>query len=253
MTHALIYHDLVPPGAPDSAGFPGPLAARYKLDPTDFERHLAAIADTGARVGLAGEAAVDCAVTFDDGGSSALLAAELLEARGWRGHFFITSGRIGTAGFLSADEVRALAAAGHAVGSHSHSHPTYMGKLPRAAIAEEWRRSRDELGALLGTAPDSASVPGGFLADAVIEEAAAAGYTLLMTSEPRSRPQRRGALTVQGRYTIWATTSPRQAAGYASGSVRARGRLQAEWAVKRAAKTVAPGGYMVLRRLRARR
>lgn len=252
MTHALIYHDLVPAGAPDSAGFPGSLAARYKLDPADFERHLDAIAATGVRVGLASEGA-DCAMTFDDGGSSALLAAELLEARGWVGQFFVTSGRVGTPGFLTADDVRTLAAAGHAVGSHSHSHPTYMGKLPRAAIADEWRRSREELEALLGTAPSSASVPGGFLARPVIEEAAKAGYTMLMTSEPRSTPQQRGSLTVQGRYTIWATTSPRRAAGYARGAPWARGRLRAEWTVKRAVKTVAPGGYMVLRRLRARR
>ena len=101
-TFALIYHDVVEEDRREEAGFPGPLAARYKLTPEHFERHLHAIGQTGRSVGLAADAP-DCAITFDDGGASALLAAEMLERHGWRGHFFITTGRIGTPGFLDAD------------------------------------------------------------------------------------------------------------------------------------------------------
>jgi peptidoglycan/xylan/chitin deacetylase (PgdA/CDA1 family) len=251
VTWALIYHDVVEPARADAVGFPGPLAARYKLDPAHFERHLDAIAAAGATVGLA-EGSATCALTFDDGGSSALLAAEMLERRGWRGHFFVTSGRIGSDGFLTADGVRELAARGHGVGSHSHTHPTYMGKLERPAIAEEWRRSREVLAEVLGEPPASASVPGGFLSRPVVEEARAAGYELLMTSEPTARVTREGPMTVMGRYTIWATTGPAQAAGYARGARGARARLWAEWTAKRTAKTVAPAGYLALRRVRAR-
>lgn len=252
MTFALIYHDVVPADDPDSAGFPGPLAARYKLDPAHFARHLDAIEAAGVSVGLAGEGP-DCSFTFDDGGASAMLAAEMLEERGWRGHFFVTSARIGTPGFLTAGEVRALRDKGHGVGSHSHTHPTYMGKLDRAQIAEEWRLSRDALAEVLGAPPETCSVPGGFLTRRVIEEAAEAGYSLLMTSEPRARTERRGDLVVFGRYTIWSTTSPAQAAGYARGAFGARARLAVEWNAKRVIKTIAPGGYMVLRKVRARR
>lgn len=258
MTYVLIYHDVVPADRADAVGFPGPLAARYKLDPEHFDRHLEAIAATGARVGLADIGSqsaqhAECALTFDDGGSSALLAAELLDARGWRGHFFVATARIGTPGFLSAEQVRELADRGHAVGSHSHSHPTYMGKLDRQEIGSEWHRSREILAAVLGVPPTTASVPGGFLSRSVLEEAGTAGYELLMTSEPTAQVVRHEGLVALGRYTIWSTTSPTQAAGYARGARAPRARLWLEWKAKTAMKTAAPRGYMVARRLRARR
>jgi peptidoglycan/xylan/chitin deacetylase (PgdA/CDA1 family) len=254
MTFALIYHDLAAPADREAVGFPGPLAARYKLDPDRFAAHLDGIRGRAVSVGVVdGDSpAPTCAITFDDGGASALLAADLLEARGWRGHFFVTTGRVGTPGFLTAEQVAELARRGHGVGSHSHSHPTYMGKLPRDEIAGEWRTSRAELTALLGTAPATASVPGGFLSRAVIEEAAAAGYRLLMTSEPTAKVSRCGDMTVMGRYTIWSTTSARQAAGYARGEPLTRARLWVEWQAKGLPKRLSPAMYQRLRRLRAR-
>lgn len=251
-TFALIYHDVAESDRREEVGFPGPLAARYKLTPERFERHLAAIAATGRSVGLA-EDGPDCAITFDDGGASALLAAGMLEARGWRGHFFVTSGRVGSPGFLTTDEVRELAARGHEVGSHSHTHPTFMGKLDRTTIATEWATSREALAELLGAPPPTASVPGGFTTRAVVEEAAHAGYELLMTSEPSQRPPRAAGMTTMGRYTIWSTTPESQAAGYARGSLAARGRLWLEWNAKGLVKRAAPGVYQAGRRLRARR
>src|SRR4051794_14113736 len=178
MTVALIYHDVVTSARQDECGFPGPVAARYKLDPARFESHLDAIAATGVRVGLI-EDGPQAALTFDDGGASALHAAAALEARGWRGHFFITTGRIGSPGFLTAEQVLELAARGHIVGSHSHSHPTYMGKLTATELASEWPSSRDALSAILGSPPATAAVPGGFLSGDVIAQAARAGYRLL--------------------------------------------------------------------------
>ena len=253
MTFALIYHDLAAAGELDDVGFPGPLAARYKLAPDRFEAHLDAIEATGARVGTvdADGPAPEVALTFDDGGASAPAAAETLERRGWRGHFFVTTGRIGTPGFLSAAGVAELAARGHVVGSHSHSHPTYMGRLPATEIAREWRDSREHLGELLGTAPLCASVPGGFLSRDVVRCAAEAGYRLLMTSEPSARVRSAGGMTVLGRYTIWATTPPGQAAAYASGRRGARARLWLEWQAKGLAKRASPGAYQALRRARA--
>jgi peptidoglycan/xylan/chitin deacetylase (PgdA/CDA1 family) len=251
----LIYHDIVSPGhKPDDVGFPGPLAARYKLSRSLFEEHLTAISALGLEVGTisAHTDTADCALTFDDGGASAMLAASLLEAHGWRGHFFITSGRIGEPGFLGAEEIAELAARRHVIGSHSHSHPTYMGRLDRRALAREWRQSRDELAAVLGEPPVQAAVPGGMLSPAVIEEAAAAGYRVLMTSEPTKRVLRSGEMAVLGRYTIWATTSARQACGYARGHPYWRARLWTEWRLKGVAKRASPRAYDVLRRIRAR-
>jgi peptidoglycan/xylan/chitin deacetylase (PgdA/CDA1 family) len=249
----LMYHDIAPRGHGDTVGFAGPLAARYKLDPQDFEAHLDAVAATGAQVGtLAGsEPAPAVALTFDDGGASAPLAAEALERRGWRGHFFVTSSQIDTSGFMSADELRELSARGHVIGSHSHTHPTYMGRLTRAQLDEEWARSRACIAEVLGSVPRTASVPGGFLSDAVIAAAAAAGYEILFTSEPSARVQQRG-VEVRGRYTIWASTPARVAAAYAAGDRFACGRLWLEWNAKKLAKSLSPAAYQALRRVRAR-
>ena len=252
MTFALIYHDLAPRADRDSVGFPGPLAGRYKLDPADFERHLDAVAASGVQVGLYDDGAA-ALLTFDDGGASALDAAAALERRGWRGHFFITTGRLGSAGFLDADGVRELARRGHAVGGHSHSHPTYMGRLDRAELLDEWRRSRETLGEILGEAPRGASVPGGFFTPAVAETAAEAGYAWLMTSEPESKLRRIGGIPVLGRYTIWSTTPAATAAAYARGARLQRARLWLEWNAKQRAKRLSPRAFEALRRVRARR
>jgi peptidoglycan/xylan/chitin deacetylase (PgdA/CDA1 family) len=253
MTYALIYHDVAPVEQRESVGFTGPLAARYKLDPADFEEHLAAIAATGARVGLmTGAPAPTAVITFDDGGASALLAAEMLERHGFQGHFFVATSRIDTPGFLEGAGVAELASRGHAVGSHSHTHPTYMGRLERGVILEEWRRSRAVLAELLGVPPATASVPGGFLSRNVVSAATEAGFELLMTSEPSSRLRRHDGLTIAGRYTIWSTTPAATAAAYARGAPVARARLWLEWNAKKQAKRVSPKVYQSLRRLRAR-
>jgi peptidoglycan/xylan/chitin deacetylase (PgdA/CDA1 family) len=247
MTFTLIYHDIAPAGQADSYGFPGPVAARYKLEPERFEEHLEAISAAGVGIGSAAENA-QAALTFDDGGASALHAAAALERRGWRGHFFITTGRVGTDGFLSADGVRELAQRGHEVGSHSHSHPTYMGTLSRDELAGEWRSSREALADILGRPPDTAAVPGGFLSSAVIGEAAKAGYRVLFTSQPTARPTRQDGMVVHGRYTIWAATTPQRAAAYARGDLRARASLWLAWQAKTAPKRVSPAAYEALRR-----
>jgi peptidoglycan/xylan/chitin deacetylase (PgdA/CDA1 family) len=250
LTFALIYHDIAAPAERDSVGFPGPVAGRYKLAPDDFEAHLDAIADVGLwEPGPDGSGA---ALTFDDGGASALRAAEALDRRGWRGHFFITTGRVGTSGFLEAAGVRELAARGHSVGGHSHSHPTYFGKLSRSEQLDEWRRSREALGDLLGQAPAGASVPGGFFTPAVAETAAEAGYEWLMTSEPESKVRSEWGIPVIGRYTIWATTPPSRAAAYARGDRLPRARLWLEWNAKQRAKRLSPRAFEAARKLRAR-
>src|SRR5262249_24992447 len=136
---SIMYHDVVENGDFASSGFPGEGAHVYKLRREDFERHLEAI---GQR---------EVMLTFDDGGASFLHPiADLLEARERRGYFFITTDRIGTAGFLSADEVRELHRRGHVVGSHSASHPTRMAALSRAELDREWRVSLARLGEMLG-------------------------------------------------------------------------------------------------------
>ncbi len=77
-----MYHDVAAARERESVGFPGPLAARYKLDPAHFERHLDTIAETGLAVGTldGGGSPPAVAITFDDGGASAPLAASCSSA-----------------------------------------------------------------------------------------------------------------------------------------------------------------------------
>ena len=59
-------------------------------------------------------------LTFDDGGSSAVLyTAEALREFHWPAHFFVTTDRIGDSGFLDPAQIRDLREMGHVVGSHS--------------------------------------------------------------------------------------------------------------------------------------
>jgi peptidoglycan/xylan/chitin deacetylase (PgdA/CDA1 family) len=252
MTVVLLYHDVAPKREFDSHGRSGPHADIYKLESAQFEAHLDAVERTGKSVGLLrpGRSTPDVAFSFDDGGRSSLATAEALERRGWRGHFFIITEAIGSAGFLGADEVRELDRRGHVIGSHSHSHPEAMARLDDEAIDSEWVRSRASLSALLGRAPEQAAVPGGDVSEAVIRSAASAGYTVLMTSDPVERIEHDGQLSVVGRFPIWGSTRPRTAASYASRRIDARTRLVLSWKAKRLAKRLTPRAYERLRRMR---
>src|SRR3954451_13662182 len=107
---ALIYHDVTEPSRFDAIGFPGATAAAYKLEPAAFELHLDAIAARGLTPGLVRPSAPlpSVALTFDDGGASAMDIARMIERRYWRGHFFVTTARLGTPGCVTADDVRDL-------------------------------------------------------------------------------------------------------------------------------------------------
>jgi peptidoglycan/xylan/chitin deacetylase (PgdA/CDA1 family) len=254
MTTGLIYHDVASPETADEIGFPGPLARRYKHTPEQFEHHLDVIAGTGVTVGLIdGSApAPDLALTFDDGGLGALYVADSLEARGWRGHFFIVTDRLGTPGFMTREQVADIAERGHLVGSHTRTHPMSMRSLGADALLDEWSASRADLAQLLGRPPAVAAVPGGSLSRNVIATAATAGYQLLLTSQPLARPRHAGAMAIRGRYTVWADTPTETVAAFVRGDPLVCGRAWAWWTTKTMAKRLAPDGYERLRRARVR-
>lgn len=249
---AVVYHDIAAPQRRDEVGIPGPVAAPYKLDPLAFAAHLGAIARAGVVPGLP-SGRPDAMLTFDDGGASAVDIADALESHGWRGAFFVVTDRIGSRGFLDPVAIVELAARGHAIGSHSASHPGYMARLPAAALAYEWRKSHEALAELLGTAPELAAVPGGSVSRSVIAHAAAAGYGLLFTSTPTVRVRRVGEMQIAGRCTIWASDGPDVAARYLSGERAVRVRRRLGWELKSTAKRLGPRLYESLRRARAAR
>lgn len=250
MTRILCYHDVASIDDRHRVGFPGAVSARYKLTPQEFERHLDALEALGLRPGLLRQRP-PVALTFDDGGASALGIAAALERRGFSATFLIVTARLGTRGFLSAGQVRELAARGHTIGSHSHTHPPYIERLAPDLLAEEWRTSRERLGDVLGALPHIAAVPGGRLSVTLLEQVEAAGYELLLSSEPTARERHYGRLSVRGRYMIWAATPPARAAAYARGDRVARARLRAQWRIKLAARATSPRVYERVRLARA--
>jgi peptidoglycan/xylan/chitin deacetylase (PgdA/CDA1 family) len=253
---SLLYHDIIGrEGEWDSSGFPGRAAARYKLTRDEFARHLAAIAQ---RAGISpttvnavrydsprGKALL---LTFDDGGSGAFpLTAEMLERYGWRGHFFVTVGRIGTPGFLGPGQIRALRQRGHLVGSHSFSHPRRMARCSWRELQDEWTTSADFLSNMLGEPVRVASVPGGEYSRKVAEAAAEAGITVLFTSEPTCIPQTVGPCRVLGRYDVRRGTVAAEALALARGHVWPRLRRFLSWNGKKIPKTLAGDTYVRLR------
>jgi peptidoglycan/xylan/chitin deacetylase (PgdA/CDA1 family) len=253
---SIMYHDVVEASDFASSGFPGEGADVYKMRCEDFERHLDAIraavapgtvSKIAARREWPGPAPVF--LTFDDGGSSAVHpTADLLERHGYRGHFFITTERIGTQGFLTAGEVRELHERGHVVGSHSASHPTRMAVLTRAELDWEWRRSLEQLSEILGERVRAASVPGGYYSREVAESAANAGIEVLFTSDPTAEVTQVSGCLVLGRYAVQRGMKPYWSAGFAAGHYGPRLRQAILWNVKRVAKSLGGAVYLRLRR-----
>jgi peptidoglycan/xylan/chitin deacetylase (PgdA/CDA1 family) len=198
---------------PDETGFQRPGAVPFTLTPRAFQRHLEQIAAVPFAPVRVTSLDLDSPgrhllLTFDDGGKSALYAADLLSRRGWAGHFFIVTGRIGDRSFLSAADIRYLHSCGHIVGSHSHTHPNIFRELSPGEMAMEWRTSSGLLSDLLGVRCGAASVPGGEISRAVLESAPAAGFRFLFTVEPQLRPRLVNGCRILGRYLVKAATPP---------------------------------------------
>lgn len=215
----LMLHDVLPDGRPlDESGFTGPGPDRYKIRRPLFEELV-------RRAGAAGTI-----LTFDDGGRSALdVVAPVLAEHGLHGEFFIATSRLGTPGFLDAAGVAELAAAGHVVGSHSHTHPEMMSALPEEQILAEWRTSIAVLEDITGRPVEHASVPNGFTNGAVLAAAQQAGIRTLFTSTPTRRRRTHATMDVVGRFAVLAVDDHRRAVALASGALRPRLRQQARW------------------------
>jgi len=269
----LMYHDVVPAGAEDTSGFPGRDAALYKVTPELFGSHLEAIhqlfctgggapppprtdADTSPRTSLSSarcgrrRSSSDLpTITFDDGGASALTAADALERHGFIGHFFITANYIGTRGFVTGPHLRELRGRGHVIGSHSCSHPLRIGHCSWPQVLDEWTRSRSMLSEMLGEDVHIASVPGGDFAPQVAEAAARAGFTRLFTSEPTLEARHAFGLTLLGRFTIQRWTTPDTAAALAAGEWLPCARQAVVWNAKKISKRLGGERYLQLRKL----
>jgi len=251
--HGLMYHDVLS-ATHSPSGRSGSGPDRYKLSWSLFLEHLERIEGAVAAAPIAvehfGEATPpqSWALTFDDGGASALEVGEELARRGWRAYFFVTTGLVGTGGFVDAEAIRAVRGLGHVVGSHSVTHPDRMAALSASELDREWRGSVEALSDILGEEVRSASVPGGHYRRPVALAAARAGIATLFTSEPVRTARRVGSCLVLGRYSIRADTSAEVAAHVAAGHDGPWLRQYVAWNLKKPAKMLAAEPYDVIRR-----
>lgn len=255
-THAvtLLFHDVVPEGRWESSGFQGAGADVYKLDCARFHGHLQAIAQslrskpiTAIELLAGARPPADSPVllTFDDGGVSASLhIAGMLDEFGWKAHFLVTAGRIGTPGFLDAAQIRDLHRRGHVIGSHSYSHPLRMALCSTAALNDEWRRSTLVLSEILGEPIRVASVPGGYYSRQVAVAADTAGIELLFNSEPVTHLRTVAGCLVVGRFTAQRSTPPAWSAAIVAGGGQARIRQYLFWNAKKIAKILLGGLWL---------
>lgn len=245
--NSLMYHDLVADNETSASGFIGAAADRYKQTPENFESHLDFIEDRRstnkrpvsvekALTTSAGEA--PWVATFDDGGVSAIDAAARLERRGGIGHFFVTTSRIGTDGFLDAEQIRTLHRNGHIIGSHSHTHPAPISALDDHRLNAEWQKSVQVLTEIVDAPVTVASIPGGYYSKRVVQTAEASGIRTLFTSEPTSYVLQVGKCTVLGRFAILRQTSASTAAAYAHGELSTCIRQRIAWDSKKLVKWV---------------
>jgi peptidoglycan/xylan/chitin deacetylase (PgdA/CDA1 family) len=188
-------------------------------------------------------------LTFDDGGASAYhVIADLLDRRGWRGHFFISTDYIGQPAFLSASQIRDLHQRGHVLGSHSASHPERISHLPGSQIVAEWARSVNTLSDIVGQPVDIASVPGGFYSAAVARAAAQTGVRILFNSEPTMRVRRVGGCWVVGRFGLQRGDSDGLAAAFASAAPGPRLARWTFWNAKKVLKAAGGESWLAFRR-----
>ena len=260
---SLLFHDVFET-APSESGFCSAAADRYKLSVHEFESQLATLGNgdivtpflahelrpdiRGIRprhaAAPATAAPTSVALTFDDGGRSYISAiAPRLEALGWHGHCFVTTGCIGRSGFLSRLDIRQLDASGHLIGTHSVSHPTRFSALPPHEMHREWADSRRCLEDIVGHAVTTASVPGGYFSGAVARAAADAGLNVLFTSEPTSQLSSIEGCVVIGRFTIRRGDHSSMARRFVMAPPWARGAAWAAWNAKGLVKPLLGPSY----------
>jgi peptidoglycan/xylan/chitin deacetylase (PgdA/CDA1 family) len=120
-------------------------------------------------------------LTFDDGTSDHReIVFPLLEKHRCRGAFFIPTAQLNQPGYLTDDQVREMAAAGHAIGPHSHDHRR-LDTMPDKEVWHQIALSQKIIAGLTGANSPAFVPPGGFVNDRVRAIAAELGVRVMRT------------------------------------------------------------------------
>jgi len=254
-TITLLYHDVVPNEDYSYSGFQSDAANLYKFNIDVFRQHIEMIAaNKQISPSLITEPKFKDAaekpffLTFDDGGISAFsLISDILERLHWKAHFFVTTSKIDSTGFLSKEQIIELRNMGHLIGSHSHTHPSIFSSLSNVELNDEWRRSKDILESILNEDINTASIPGGFYSKSVASAASQIGIYNLFTSEPNQKRWKVEKCYCYGRYTIFRRLSAEMASSLANDGTYSCFSQWFYWNLKKIAKKSMGPVYMKLR------
>lgn len=198
-TRILVYHSVLPDGVPAERATQ--VSARV------FRDQLRAITRAGWQVvpleqlgeATAAAGAARLAITFDDGyEDNYTVAWPILRAFGLPATIFVATDYIGGSARFNRDwqpamvswsQLRELAAAGIAIGSHTCSHP-HLPTLDAVALRHEMETSRATLEEHLARPVRALAYPHGLHSPPVLDAAEAAGYALACAVDERVEDSR---------------------------------------------------------------
>jgi hypothetical protein len=180
----LMYHELELPRRPLCQSAPG--YVRYIVSEADFRRQVGFLRESGLPVmdvtqsfASTGDGIV---MTFDDGSETDLLtAAPILREAGFHATFYVTTGFLGSRGYLLPGQVRELNDMGFEIGCHSMTHP-YLDDVNDSQLQCELGDAKSQLEDMTGRKVDHFSCPGGRSSPRVFEKARECGYVSVATS-----------------------------------------------------------------------
>ena len=150
-------------------------------------------------------------ISFDDGwGDQFEYAFPILKKYNYTATFFVFTNSIGTRGFLTWDNLRALLNAGMTIGSHSRSHPFLTKITSPTALWNEIYGSKQVLEKNLNTAITEFAYPFGKYDAAIVDLVKKAGYASARGDYYYSRSQSPGQI-----YSLSALNAPTTTALFA--------------------------------------
>lgn len=205
----LLYHELFPADGSNSKN--------YSMTGETFESHVKYLSENGfrsltpddliggGRIEKGGKGVI---ISFDDGYKSDYSTAlPALKKFGMKAVFFVTAGWVGTAGFVTWEDLIEMRSLGMSIGSHGLTH-RFLSDLDKNELRSELAESREALEKRLGARIGFLSLPGGFGSGRVLREAKAAGYRGVCTSIPGLNGARRGEeFSVFNRFVMTRKTS----------------------------------------------
>jgi peptidoglycan/xylan/chitin deacetylase (PgdA/CDA1 family) len=161
-------------------------------------------------------------LSFDDGSlSDYTISLPILLRFEFKALFFVTTGRIGTPGYMNWEQLKELADQGMCVQSHGVSH-SFLSEMKDEQMIRELFESKDLLERRLRIRVDFLSLPGGFGSPRVMEAAQKIGFRGVCTSAPGLNPIPSGEerFRVFKRFLISRQTSEQSFQGIVEGKMR---------------------------------